>query len=173
MDIERAGIGDFEKVRGFYHRLIDDMADSVFHPGWKKGIYPSDDLIRSSLEEGSLFVMRSSGDIIAAMVVNHECNEGYAGVSWSSEASGDEVAMIHALGVMPRFSGRGLAREMARYAISLAKDSGARAVRLDVLKGNLPAEKAYLGAGFRRVGELRMFYEDTGWTDFALFEYLL
>ena len=173
MDIERAGIGDFEKVRGFYHRLIDDMADSVFHPGWKKGIYPSDDLIRSSLEEGSLFVMRSSGDIIAAMVVNHECNEGYAGVSWSSEASGDEVAMIHALGVMPRFSGRGIAREMARYAISLSKDSGARAVRLEVLKENLPAKRAYAAVGFRRVGDVSMFYENTGWTEFTLFEYLL
>ena len=105
--------------------------------------------------------------------MNHECNEGYAGAPWSLEASGEDVAVIHALGVLPAFSGHGIAKEMARKAISVAKGRGVRTVRLDVLKGNLPAEKAYLGAGFRRVGELRMFYEDTGWTDFALFEYLL
>ena len=173
MDIERAGIGDFEKVRGFYHRLIDDMADSVFHPGWKKGIYPSDDLIRSSLEEGSLFVMRSSGDIISAMIMNHECNEGYAGAPWSLEASGDEVAMIHALGVLPAFSGHGIAKEMARKAISVAKGRGVRTVRLEVLRENLPAKRAYAAVGFRRVGDVSMFYENTGWTEFTLFEYLL
>ena len=46
-----------------------------------------------------------------------------------------------------------------------------KAIRLDVLKGNLPAEKLYTGLGFKYLHTLKMFYEDTGWTDYELYEY--
>ena len=47
------------------------------------------------------------------------------------------------------------------------------ALRLDVLGGNVPAERLYAGQGFERRGTVRMFYADTGWTDYGLYEYLL
>ena len=43
--------------------------------------------------------------------------------------------------------------------------------RLDVLEGNLPAEKSYVKVGFEYVGTVPMFYEDTGWTNYKAFEY--
>lgn len=43
----------------------------------------------------------------------------------------------------------------------------------DVLGGNVPAERLYIGQGFARRGTVRMFYADTGWTDYGLYEYLL
>ena len=36
-----------------------------------------------------------------------------------------------------------------------------KAVRLDVLKGNVPAEMLYTGLGFAFVDSIQMFYEDT------------
>jgi len=42
-----------------------------------------------------------------------------------------------------------------------------------VLGGNVPAERLYTGQGFARRGTVRMFYADTGWTDYGLYEYLL
>ena len=48
-----------------------------------------------------------------------------------------------------------------------------RTLRLDVLGGNVPAERLYTGQGFARRGTVRMFYADTGWTDYGLYEYLL
>ena len=41
------------------------------------------------------------------------------------------------------------------------------------LGGNVPAERLYTGQGFARCGTVRMFYDDTGWTDYGLYEYLL
>ena len=55
----------------------------------------------------------------------------------------------------------------------MAENSGIRAIRLDVLKGNLPAEKVYLKMGFRYVDTLPMYYEDTGITDYKAFERLI
>lgn len=47
------------------------------------------------------------------------------------------------------------------------------ALWLDVLGGNVPAEQLYAGQGFKRRGTVRMFYADTGWMDYGLYEYLL
>ena len=59
------------------------------------------------------------------------------------------------------------------HAISAAKATGQKAVRVDVLKGNLPAVKLYESLGFKFIGEVELFYEDTGLTEFLLYEYLI
>ena len=71
----------------------------------------------------------------------------------------------------PRFAGRGLAKELVDWALDFARSQGQEAVRLDVLKGNLPAERLYRGRGFCYVDTFRMYYDDTGWMDFELYEY--
>ena len=57
-----------------------------------------------------------------------------------------------------------------RFAIEAAQAAGQKAIRLDVLAGNVPAERLYEGMGFRYLGTIPMFYEDTGWTDYELYE---
>ncbi|PAV39722.1 hypothetical protein CJ260_02275 [Megasphaera sp. ASD88] len=73
----------------------------------------------------------------------------------------------------PSFAGRGIAKVMTQYAIRLGRETGMKTIRLDVLKGNVPAERAYRKVGFAYCRTARMFYEDTGWTEFDLFEYIL
>ena len=173
MEIRQALTGEFDEVRTFYHTLIDGMRDAEYKPGWKKGIYPSDGELREALEAGWLYTGREDGGIAAAMIVNDRSNDGYRQAQWPTPAGDGEVTMIHTLGVMPHRGGRGLGKEMVRYAIGLARRQEKKAVRLDVLKGNLPAERLYTGMGFQYVQMVSMFYEDTGWTDFLLYEYPL
>ena len=42
-----------------------------------------------------------------------------------------------------------------------------------MLNGNLPAVRLYESEGFRFVSRVELFYEDTGLTDFLLYEYAL
>lgn len=107
------------------------------------------------------------------MVLNHAYNDGYAAVSWAADVPDAQLLVIHALGVHPAFARRGIAQRMVQYAIGTARSQGCRALRLDVLGGNVPAERLYTGQGFARRGTVRMFYDDTGWTDYGLYEYLL
>ena len=107
------------------------------------------------------------------MVVNQEANAGYDSASWPFPLEKDEYLVIHMLGVHPNFARQGLGSQLVEHAVSLARQSGMQAVRLDVLAGNLPAERLYTSLGFQYVQTLSMFYEDTGWTDYGLYEYLL
>ena len=173
MIIRTALKSEYEGVRQFYYSLIDAMQSSKYGPGWEKGVYPADDYIENSIEQNELFVGTLSGEIAAVMIVNNSFNDGYARVKWPTEAENDEVIVIHALGVHPDFAGRGLAKELVRYVIGMAEKNCQKAVRLDVLKGNIPAERLYEGLGFEYVDTVCMFYEDTGWTDYKLYEYQL
>lgn len=173
LDIRPSEAADYPAVRDFYYALTDEMADAPYHPGWERDVYPTQDFLRDSIRRGELYLGRLDGALAACMVVNQSYNEGYRSVSWGVEAADHELLVIHALGVRRAFSGRGLAKELARYVLRMARGRGLKTVRLDVLGGNLPAERAYTAVGFRHVDTLRMFYEDTGWTDYKVFEYLL
>lgn len=164
---------DYIHVRDFYYSLIDEMADAAYKPGWEKDVYPTQEFLMESISRGELYIGELDGRIASCMVVNHAYNDGYKSVSWSVEAKDSELFVIHALGVHPLFSGKGIAKQMVQKVIEKAGRNGIKAIRLDVLEGNIPAEKAYTKLGFVYRGTIQMFYEDTGWTNFRLFEFVL
>lgn len=136
----------------------------------EKRFYPEPEFLLSSISKGELFVGLINNQIMAAMIINHESNEGYNHFNWSTNANEDEVIGIHALGVHPEYAGHGYAKELIRFAIAYAKQNHQKAIRLDVLKGNVPAEKLYSSMGFKYLHTLPMYYEDMGLTDYELYE---
>lgn len=173
MIIVKANENQYDDVRCFYHFLIDGMQKSTYDIGWKKDIYPSPEFLQASIANGELYVGIENGEIIASMVLNHQCNDGYKKFHWQTEATEDEITVIHALGVNPAQTGKGFAKVMVKKAIEIATNNCQKAIRLDVLRGNLPAEKLYTQMGFQYMHTLQMYYEDTGWTDYELYEYVL
>lgn len=173
MTVTRAMEDQFESVRRFYHSLIDAMAEGPSYVKWQKDIYPAPEFLEDSIRNGELYIVTVSDEIAAAMVFNHDYNESYKQCQWQTDADDSEVMVIHALGVHPYYSGKGYAKAMVEKAISIARDSGMKAIRLDVLEGNIPAEKLYLGFGFKYMTTLQRYYENTGWTNFKLYELLL
>ena len=165
--------GDGVRVRAFYDSLTDAMADAPYPPGWRKGVYPTQAFLDTSIAHGELHLAELDGALAGCMVLNHAYNDGYAAVTWAADVPDAQLLVIHALGVHPAFARRGIAQRMVQYAIAAARSQGCRALRLDVLGGNVPAERLYAGQGFEPRGTVRMFYADTGWTDYGLYEYLL
>lgn len=173
MKITRAQAEEYQEVSDFYDALIDGLAGSPFDAGWKKGIYPDPAFLKASIAQGNLYLGRINGRIAAAMVLNHQWNEGYDAIKWPTKASRQNITVIHALGVHPDFAHQGLATQMVIFAIAAARESHQKVIRLDVLKGNVPAEKLYAAAGFQYLDTIRMYYPDTGWTEYELYEYVM
>ena len=166
-------VDEFDRIRRFYHEVTDGLQGAKFVIPWVKDIYPAPDDIASALERGDLFLGEVSDSYASAMVLNFLANESYDTVHWDSGIPQEECMVLHMLGVHPRFQRRGLAGQMIEEAKVIGRREGARAIRLDVLKGNTPAERLYPKHGFRLVEEAILYYEDTGWTDYLMYELLL
>ena len=159
MIFQKAHSNDFDRIKNFYWDLIDEMQDQNDVIGWKK-----------SLLRGELFTLEEDGQLYACTVLNSESNEGYAGIPWSLSCRDDEVLIPHALGVRPAQQGKGVGRRVVEEILQYARVNGKKAVRLDILGQNAVAEKLYTKCGFQFVQAKTMFYEDTGWTEFKMYE---
>lgn len=170
--IRKAMPYEYERVHAFYWQLIDDMQNAEYHPKWQKGIYPTDEDIREAIEQSEMYIYLDENDVVlSAMRVNHSVTEGYDQVEWSIEAEAEEITVIHMLGVGVATQGKGVAKEMVNFVIDMARRDGQKCIRLDVLEGNVPAFRLYESVGFKPAGSVQLFYEDTGLTDFVLYEY--
>ena len=173
MKIRQAKTEEFEAVRSFYHKMTDWLDTVQYGPGWKKDIYPSPEDLMRAISDGELWVAESENGFAAAMIVNSLAVEGYENAAWRVNCGDNEVSLIHAFGVMPEFQRKGVSSRMVEHAIGLARLKNHKAVRLDVLEGNLPAEKLYPKHGFEYIETVNIFYEDTGWANYELFELVL
>lgn len=108
------------------------MAKLPYGAGWIKDVYPSREMIKKCIEAGEYYIAEESGSICGAMVVNHSFNEGYREFDWPTKAEDHEITVIHALGVHPKYMGRGIATQMVRFVINAAPHNAAKS--LDLLK---------------------------------------
>lgn len=173
LKIRIAAEADFEAVRNFYWDIIDAVGDKKNYSQWKKGIYPADDDLMGFISRGELFISECDGGIVAALAMNHNCADGYEKVDWAVSAEPDETSVIHILGVSGAHWGKGIAKALLFEAFELARANGQKVIRLDTLVDNDPARRLYESAGFDCRGEISLYYEDTGVTDFYMYEYVL
>ncbi len=97
-------------------------------------------------------------------------NEGYEGVPWSIECENKDVLIPHALAVSPKIQGQGIGAQLVNEIISAARSESKKAIRLDILGTNTAAERLYTKCGFRFVQAKPLFYEDTGRTEYKMYE---
>ena len=173
LQIRTAGIDDYNNVKEFYYSLIEELQYAKYSPEWKKDIYPTQEYLLASIRNNELYIGEKDGHIASCMVVNHEYNDGYREIQWLVEATDQELFVVHLLGVLSEYSGNGIAKQMVHKVIEMAKENNIKTIRLDVLDGNLPAEKVYTKIGFKYLDTIQMFYENEGWLKSKMFEYIV
>ena len=173
MKFQKASKNDFSAVQEFYWAVIDEIHKNNVNNenlGWERGVYPSDEFLRSSLAKGELYTLKEGEILYACVILNSECNEGYAGCPWSLSCAKEEILIPHALAVAPEMQGKGIGKIVVKNILETARAEQKKAVRLDVLATCSAAERLYTQCGFRFVAAKEMFYEDTGWTEYKMFE---
>ena len=93
------------------------------------------------------------GWVVGALTLDQNQDAEYAAVPWT--VSNVPVAVVHRLMVDPEFQGRGIAREMMKFAEHAATSLGGGVLRLDAFTLNPQALGLYRALGYRDVGEVR------------------
>ena len=160
-----------EAIHGFYEEVCRRLEGEDYGPGWHYGIYPADEDLDVHIRAGEMFCARAEERLAAAMVIVGRDDPIYRDVAW--EIREEPIHVLHLLAVHPDFRGSGLAQAMLSFLLERARRMGAKSIHLDVVTGNLPAEKLYRSTGFHFVEEREVWYPDTGAIRVALYEYPL
>lgn len=172
MELIQAKEIDFERITAFYRYVIDNTENMDIYCRWIYGLHPDDEMIREYILAGKLYYCEEKGSICAALAVTAQ-EEDYRDVQWHQSLVDDEVAVVHILCVDPKLQRQGIARQVMEQIIGQAGRMEKKAVRLDTLSCNIPAQHLYESIGFERRGTKRWYACNVGWTDFFLYEFIL
>lgn len=198
MKIKKACLNDLSRVREFYYDLIDRTPGMGKYAQWKKDIHPDDNDLERYLNDDAMYMLIDDGQIEAdktcvgqstaektscgqqaveniagMMAVELMQDEEYRGISWQTKALDSEVAEVHLLAVSPDYQKQGVGRRLVEEALQIARDNGKKALRLDSIETNTPAQHMYESVGFKYCGRQRLYAGNTGWIDFLYYEFLL
>lgn len=160
----------------FYRAMCEVLDRKCFLPDGNKGGFPSQAMMEDAIACKEQFIGIEDGKIVAAYIMNHDCDEAYRLVRWHIEAEQEEreASVLHALRVLPEYGGRGYSRRLVEHAIQTARERKQKAIRLDCIVGNDVPVKVYRSFGFEYVDTVSITYEDIGVPmPFRLYELVL
>ena len=164
---------DFETVKKKYIEIIENTPEIEKHARWVYGKHPHDELLRSYIENGEMYLLMDGESIAGVTALTLYQGEDYHPVRWAEDLADDRVAVLHILAACPEYRGKGAGRKIVEEALRIAGENGKKALRLDTLKSNLPAQRMYGKLGFSYRGEQYLYAENTGWTDFLYYERII
>lgn len=169
----RAAASETDAVALFYDQVIEGLALGINYPGWRKDCYPTRETAEKGIAEGALFTAKLNGRLAGSMILRHEPEAAYRGAPWQRELLDAETLIVYTFAVHPDFAGRGVGRAMLEYAAALAVREGVKALRLDVVEGNLPAIRLYEKCGFHEIAVVDLGLAEYGLPLFRLYERLI
>ena len=161
---------NLEFLRKKYIEVIEQTPDFMRNVRWIYGQHPKDEMIQDYMDNGEMYALMNGNEISGMVAVVMHQDDNYKTVPWQVDLRNDEVATIHILAICPEYQGRSLGIQLINQIEKLSKNNGKKAVRLDVLKSNIPAQKMYERAGYSLRGEQKLYAENTGITDFLFYE---
>ena len=161
---------DLETVKGHYINVIENTPEIEKYARWVYGKHPTDEALRSFIENGEMYLLADGGTVAGMVAIVMHQGPDYEDIPWTEKLENDQVATLHLLAVCPEYRGRTLGNTILELAGELAKQQGKRAIRLDVLESNHPARHLCEKNGFIFRGKEHWYAENTGWTDFLLYE---
>ena len=154
--------------------MCEVLGEKDFLPEGDKGGFPSDEMVKNAIAEKDQFIGIEDGQIVAAYIMNHDCDEAYHTVQWLTDAEDKEMVVLHALRVLPEYGGRGYSKQLVQHAIDTARERGLKSIRLDCIEGNDIPQKMYMSFGFAYVDTVEITYVDIGIPrKFLLYEFAL
>ena len=161
---------EFAMVREKYIKVIEHTKDMDMYARWIYGKHPTEAMLQSYIDRQEMYLYMNGQNVAGMVAITMYQGADYHEIVWGKNLKDNEVASLHILAVDPEYQGKGVSERMMREIISLAKKSERKAIRLDALATNIPAQRLYEKLGFVYRGKQTLFAENTGWTDFLYYE---
>ncbi len=137
-----------DELFAFYQNVIAAMRHHGLRE-WEWGVYPSEQLIRRDIAEGSLYLMEEDGKLLAAFAISARQEEEYARVPW---LFGVKPATLHRLAMAPESYGLGMAQRVMVFVKVQAQRLGFDSLRMDSSGENERMLKLFRSAMSRTAG---------------------
>ena len=151
MQIRKCREADVATAGSFYDDIVLWLDHHINYPKWMYKIYPSESWVKQMTEAGEQYICVDGKKIVGAFVLNADPQGNYRKGNWSQDRPDGAYMVLHALAISPEMQGHGLGAEVVRFCTEKAKADGYKAIRLDIVPGNIPAKKLYEKTGFRYV----------------------
>lgn len=169
ISLRKAELEEAEKILEFYRKVIDSIKDSEFRPKWNES-YPNLEFIKTSIEKDELYVCTKDDMIIACAVLNNRFDPEYEDVNWNVNAKSDEIIIIHTFAVFTELAGNGIGKEVFTQIKDNAIKDGKKTIRIDIIDGNIGAQKVFEKFGFEYVDCVEFFHPIAGMEKFLLYD---
>lgn len=144
MNIRKATLEDIPKMQEIFAFARNFMAKTGNPNQWVNG-YPSDDLLRSDIENGDTYVCFEGEELVACFVLRGGDDPTYAIIEDGKWLNNEPYATIH------RIASSGKAHGVLHAAVEFAQKNY-RNIRIDTHKDNKVMQKAILKEGFTYCG---------------------
>ena len=101
MKIVQATNDNLTELMSFYSVMCDVLGEKSFLPNGDKSGFPSQAMVEESIKGRCQFIGIEDNKIVAAYILNHDCDSAYNTVRWQINAAKNEVVIMHALRVLP------------------------------------------------------------------------
>lgn len=171
--LKKCEISDIDRISNFYQYVCENTKNMKRLGKWIYGLHPTKEQTEAYIKSGFMYFFEENGEILGAVAITPFQETEYQEIEWQIVCHNNEVSAVHLLAVNPDYQGCGIARNIMRNAIDIAKNNNSKAVRLDALSCNAPAHRLYQSIGFEKIGICNLYTDNVGNAEFYLFELLL
>jgi ribosomal protein S18 acetylase RimI-like enzyme len=150
MQVEKATTRNVLEVMYLLQHCIEDFnKNSVYQ--WNAS-YPDYFKLLQEVENGSLFIIKSTGVCIGTITIDKQQESVFDKVDWANKT--DNFLVIHRIAVFPTWQKKGIGRKLIEFAEEFAKDNNLKSIRLDVASSSEHLIKLYESIGYNYTGEI-------------------
>lgn len=122
------------------------------HDQWQNG-YPNEKSFRADIQNENAYVFLKNGRLCGVLTLTVGIEPAYEEVRdiWQN---GESYAAIHRMAVAKEERGSGIAHEMIEFAKEKSREKGAKSLRIDTHRGNIPMQRLLKKENFSYAGEI-------------------
>lgn len=170
MQIKKCREADVARIGSFYDSVVFWLDSHINYPKWIYKVYPSEPSVRDYTAAGTQYVCMDGQEVVGAFVLNDNPQGNYQKGDWEQSLPDGEYMVLHALAIAPERQGHGIGAKVVRFCAEKTKAEGYKALRVDIVPGNTPAQKLYEKNGFRYAGTFDLERGIEGIPEFCLYE---